>query len=234
MLQREQPSSLASRTERDRIWAFLWKRQRPRLDGRMHSRFLEGLERSGLEPGHLPRHGSLSRRLHDVCGWRIETVPGLIPVRDFFGLLRERRFPSPDWLRSWDELDYTPAPDAFHDVFGHVPQLCMPEVTEFLEHMAARAMTADDAELVRLERLYWFTIEFGLVREAGELRALGAGLASSVEELERSLDDPSVERRAFGAGEAMAQPFDSQHAQELYFVLPSLAALSGVPGTKNS
>lgn len=192
----------------------------------MHPRFLAGLERSGLDGRRLPAHASLSRRLHDVCGWRIETVPGLIPVAEFFALLRERRFPSPEWLRGWDELEYTPAPDAFHDVFGHVPQLCLPEVDDFLAQIANEAAHADARGLERLERLYWFTIEFGLVREGTGVRAIGAGLASSVAELERSLGDPGVARRPFDREQAMGSSFDTQREQELYYVLDGLDELA--------
>jgi phenylalanine-4-hydroxylase len=201
--------------ERDLVWRELWRRQRPRLEGRMHGAFIDGLRRSGLDGDRMPRHAELSRRLHGVCGWRIETVPGLIPARDFFALLRDRRFPSPDWIRGRDELA----------LFGHVPQLCSPVMTDVLELLAERARDADDAELERIERLYWHTIEFGLARERGELRAIGAGLASSVAELERSLTDRAIERPELDPAAVRERDFETQRAQDVYFVAGSLEEL---------
>lgn len=217
----------ASDAQRDAVWRRLCARQRPALARGMCREFLEGLARVAFDPSHMPRHAALSRRLSDVCGWTIETVPGLIPARDFFALLRDRRFPSPDWIRHPDDLEYTPEPDLFHDVFGHVPQLASPTIVSALSAMAERARDASDTELAELERVYWFTIEFGLVREAGSVRALGAGLASSIAELERALHDTGVERRAFTFEGARRTLFDPTRPQPVYMVaacIPSLVA----------
>ena len=157
--------------------------------------FLDGALAVGLDPARLPSHGELSRKLFDACGWRIETVPGLIPAADFFALLRQRRFPSPDWIRHPDDLEYTPEPDAFHDLFGHVPQLGSPACVRVLEALADAARGAKEAEIAAIESVYWFTIEFGLVRDDGKVRALGAGLASSIAELDRALHASGIERR---------------------------------------
>lgn len=192
----------------------------------MASEFLAGLERAALDPARMPRHRSLSIALHTSCGWRIETVPGLIPASDFFALLRERRFPSPEWIRHPDDLEYTPEPDAFHDLFGHVPQLADPSYTSVLERLAHAARGADDAQLAEIERVYWFTIEFGLVQQRDEVRAMGAGLASSIAELERALHARDVARRPFVLHEARAQAFETDRPQELYLVSPGFAALS--------
>jgi phenylalanine-4-hydroxylase len=190
--------------------------------------FLRGMERAALDPTRLPSHRSLSRRLHDVCGWRIETVPGLIPPADFFALLRARRFPSPDWIRSPEHLEYTPEPDAFHDLFGHVPQLASPRCTAILEQLAAAAHGARAHTLVELERVYWFTIEFGLVRDAGRLRALGAGLASSIAELQRALRARGVARRPFTLSQARATPIVTDEPQRLYLVGSSTAQIGAL------
>ncbi|MBL8863183.1 MAG: hypothetical protein JNK02_14400 [Planctomycetes bacterium] len=220
----------ASRRERDLVWRTLVARQMGAVRRGMAREFLDGLERAGLDPTRMPRHGALSRSLARVCGWRIETVPGLIPARDFFALLRDRRFPAPDWIRHPRDLEYTPEPDAFHDLFGHVPQLASASYVRVLEALAARAHGASDAELVRIERAYWFTIEFGLVRQDGDLRAMGAGLASSIAELERALHAGGVRRRAFSRRDAEREPFQSDRPQELYLVAPSLADLGGLVG----
>ncbi len=210
----------------DEVWRRLCERQSPALASAMCREFRAGFARIGLDPQRMPRHAALSRRLFDECGWTIETVAGLIPVDEFFALLRDRRFPSPEWIRHPDDLEYTPAPDLFHDVFGHMPQLCAPAIREAIESLAERARGATPAELVLLERVYWFTIEFGLVREAGTTRALGAGLASSIAELTRALSEPSIDRPAFTFETACRTTFDPTHPQPVYFVASSMPGLA--------
>lgn len=212
--------------DRDAVWRALCERQTPALERSMCADFLAGARALRLDPTRMPRHGELSRRLDDLCGWRIETVPGLIPARDFFTLLRQRRFPSPEWIRHPEELEYTSAPDAFHDLFGHLPQLASPACTRILEALADAAHGADESELAEVERVYWYTIEFGLVREGALVRALGAGLASSIAELDRALHDPGVERRRFELASARATPFRTDRPQELYLVAAAPAALA--------
>lgn len=211
---------------RDEVWRKLFERQSPAVKRGMCDEFRRGLAAAGLDATRMPRPDDVSRRLQDVCGWRIETVPGLIPARDFFTLLRDRRFPSPDWIRHPDDLEYTPEPDAFHDLFGHVPQLASPRYSAVLEHLAFAARSADDRELNEIARVYWYTIEFGLVRERDEVKALGAGLASSIAELERALHSPIVDRRRFGLFEARRTPFETDRPQTLYMIADSLDALA--------
>lgn len=206
------------------MWSLLFARQRPALDGAMCHAFLEGLDRAGLDPQRMPRHKSLSKRLREATGWRIETVPGLIPVADFFALLREHRFPSPEWIRHLDDLEYTPEPDLFHDVFGHVPQLFSNEIRALIEALAELSRSADDSRFVELERIYWFTIEFGLVMDQGRLRALGAGLASSIAELQRALGS-EVDRVPFETVTARRATFEHDRMQPMYMVAPSLGWL---------
>jgi len=221
------PPRATTRREADRVWRALFRRQLARLPGRMCAAFLDGFRAAALEPDRLPRHADLSRRLADRCGWRIETVPGLIPVRDFFALLRERRFPSPVWIRGASSLGYTPEPDAFHDLFGHVPQLAEPRFAGLLESLAARAEGAGERELAELERVYWFTIEFGLVRDDGAgVRAMGAGLASSLLELDRALVSREVRRLPFELVDARTRGFETDRPQETYLVAPSLGELA--------
>lgn len=216
----------ASARQRDRVWRTLVERQIGAVRAGMAREFLDGLARAGLDPARMPRHAELSDTLANRCGWRIETVPGLIPVRDFFALLRARRFPAPDWIRHPEDLEYTPEPDAFHDLFGHVPQLASPAYTEILERIADAARDADDAQLAEVERVYWFTIEFGLVQQDDGVRAMGAGLASSIAELERALSSARVRRRPFVADEARRLAFESDRPQELYLVAPGFADLA--------
>jgi phenylalanine-4-hydroxylase len=216
----------ASPAQRDEVWRILCERQRPLVERGMCRDFLEGARALQLDPARLPRHRDLSRRLQRAIGWRIETVPGLIPAADFFALLRERRFPSPEWIRHPSDLEYTPEPDAFHDLFGHIPQLGSPVCRRILEALAHAARNATRGELTAIERVYWYTIEFGLVREGDSLRALGAGLASSIAELERALHAPQVARRAFDVHTARNTPFCTDRPQEMYLVTPSLPDLA--------
>jgi phenylalanine-4-hydroxylase len=223
----------ASRSEQDAVWRALCVRQRPALDRGMCAAFLDGARAIQLDPARMPSHRELSLKLFDACGWRIETVPGLIPAEDFFALLRERRFPSPEWIRHPDDLEYTPEPDAFHDLFGHVPQLASPAYTRVLDALADAARDATSEEIEAIERVYWFTIEFGLVRDGDAVRALGAGLASSIAELDRALHADGVQRRAFVLNEARHTPFFNDRPQELYLVSDSLETLGlelGRPG----
>lgn len=216
----------ASKTQQDQVWRTLVERQIGAVRSGMAHEFLVGLELAQLDPAHMPRHRELSTKLASLCGWRIETVPGLIPARDFFDLLRDRRFPSPEWIRHPDDLEYTPEPDAFHDLYGHVPQLASAEYGAILEELAAAARDASDAELVEIERVYWFTIEFGLVQQGADVRAMGAGLASSIAELDRALHATDVRRRPFVIHEARHERFESDRPQELYLVSPGFAPLS--------
>lgn len=210
----------------DLVWRTLFERQSAALERGMCAEFKSGMLRAGLDPAQMPRHTALSRKLHGLCGWRIETVPGLIPVVDFFTLLRDRRFPSPEWIRHPDNLEYTPEPDAFHDLFGHVPQLVSPAYTNVLDRLASAARGASAAELVAIERVYWFTIEFGLVLESRGERAMGAGLASSIAELDRALNAPAVERRRFALSNARSSSFEKDRPQEIYMVADSLDDLA--------
>ncbi len=215
----------ASRSQRDLVWRTLAERQIGAVRRGMAREFLAGLERSGLDLTRMSGHRTLSRKLHDVCGWRIETVPGLIPVDDFFALLRDRRFPSPEWIRHPDHLTYTPEPDAFHDLFGHIPQLASDAYTSILSGLADAARGASASRVAEIERVYWFTIEFGLTQQDDGVRAIGAGLASSIAELERALHAPDVRRRAFVLDEARREQFQSDRPQDLYLVAPGFAAL---------
>lgn len=221
------PRKRSSSEQQDAVWRTLFQKQEPALHSDMCSVFLEGFRRAGLNPERMPRHRELSYKLYDRIGWRIETVPGLIPAADFFTLLRDRRFPSPEWIRHPDDLTYTPEPDLFHDVFGHVPQLAAPEIEAVIESMADTAAGASPQKIEELGRVYWFTAEFGLVKTpAAGLKGWGAGLASSIAELHRALKDPQVIRRPLVVSGAAATPFETDHQQPVYMVASSLTELS--------
>jgi phenylalanine-4-hydroxylase len=208
------------------VWDTLYERQVRLLQGRIVSPFLDGLDLLDLGAAGVPELGRLNARLEARTGWRCVAVPGLVPDAAFFAMLSGRVFPIGNFIRTRAQLDYLDEPDCFHDIFGHVPLLANAGVAEAMERvgrLGLRAIAAGHGEWVA--RLYWYTIEFGLCREGGELRILGAGLASSFGEARASLEDPAPERRRFSVAEAMVTPYRNDVMQPLYFVADSLAAV---------
>jgi phenylalanine-4-hydroxylase len=211
--------------EHDR-WDRLFARQAELLPRRACADYLAGLERLSLGDGGIPDLERLSDRLEAISGWRIVAVPSLVPDDVFFGHLANRRFPAGAFLRSEAEFDYIEEPDIFHDVFGHVPLLTNPAYARFMEAYGrggARAMAM--GALPALARLYWYTIEFGLIREEGGLRLFGAGIMSSPKETVFALEDPSPNRIGFDLRRVMRTGYRIDDFQETYFVIDSFEAL---------
>ena len=205
-------------------WRFLFERQMKLLPGRAGQAFLEGVEVLRMTPDRIPRLADLSRRMEEATGWRIARIPGLLHERDFFRLLSERTFPSTDYIRGIDELDYTPAPDCFHDIFGHMPMLTEPAFADFYQLFGKAALKAEGADRPRLERLHWFTVEFGLIRQDEGSRIFGAGVMSSKNEVLNALSG-DVERLPFDVERIVEQDYDVWHLQPLLFVLESFEQL---------
>jgi len=207
------------------VWDTLYTRQVRLLEGRIVSPFLDGLGLLDLGAPGVPELGRLNRRLEARTGWRCVAVPGLVPDEAFFAMLASQVFPVGNFIRTRAQLDYLDEPDCFHDIFGHVPMLAHAGIAQAMEQvgrLGLRAIAAGHGGWVA--RLYWYTIEFGLCREAGEVRILGAGLASSFGEAQASLEDAAVERRRFSVAEAVATPYRNDIMQPLYFVADSLEA----------
>ena len=207
------------------VWDLLFARQVERVGPRLVSVFQRGI--AVLRLGHpgIPRLDEINDRLHPATGWRCVAVPGLIPDPAFFAMLAARVFPVGNIIRTRAQLDYLAEPDLFHDIFGHVPILADPLVVELMVQvgkLGVEACAAGKGELVA--RHYWHSIEFGLAREDGELRILGAGLASSFGEALLSLDSPTIERRPFSPGEAVRTPYHHDDLQPLYLVAEHLGA----------
>ena len=162
------------------VWDTLYSRQVELLRGRIVSPFLTGLELLDLGAPGVPELGRLNARLEERTGWRTVAVPGLVPDEAFFAMLSERVFPVGNFIRTREQLDYLEEPDCFHDIFGHVPMLAHAGMARAMEHvgrLGLEAIAAGHGDWVA--RLYWYTVEFGLCREDGEVRIFGAGLASS-------------------------------------------------------
>jgi phenylalanine-4-hydroxylase len=213
-----------------RIWGELFERQMNMLPGRAGEAYLDGVRILGMAPDRIPALSDMSMRLEDATGWQVARIPGLLHEKDFFNLLANRVFPSTDYIRGRAEMDYTPAPDCFHDMFGHMPMLTQPAFADFYQLFGKAALNAQGADRPRLERLHWFTVEFGLVKQAEGMRIFGAGILSSKNEVTHALSD-KVEKRPFDVDRVVDQDYDVWHLQDLLFVLESFDQL--VDGFKN-
>ncbi len=216
--------------EQHAVWAILYERRMRTLEGTGSRVFLEGAERIGLRPDRVPDLADVNRRLAPRTGWAAVGVGGYLPAREFFACLGQRRFPTTLTVRPREQLDYLPEPDIFHDVFGHVPLHADPVFADFLQRFGSLAATAATEEQVRgFARLFWFTVEFGLIREQGEVKLYGSGLISSHGDAANALG-PRCDRRPFTLEAVLAQPFEIDHLQDVLFVVDSFDQLFGVLG----
>jgi phenylalanine-4-hydroxylase len=210
--------------EDHRIWNTLFERQMSLLPGRAAEAYLDGVVLLGLEPDRIPALRDLSLALTRATGWKVARIPGLLHERDFFRLLANRIFPSTDYIRGTDELDYTPAPDLFHDIFGHMPMLADENFADFYQRFGQAALNAVGQDRISLERLHWFTVEFGLVDQDVGRRIYGAGILSSKEEVAHALSD-EVTVRPFEPEKVVEQDYEVWHLQHTLFVVKSFAEL---------
>jgi phenylalanine-4-hydroxylase len=208
------------------VWDTLFVRQLPYLGSRIVSPFLEGIPKLGLDEPGIPDLDRLNRRLEPLTGWRCVSVPGLVPDGAFFAMLAERCFPIGNFIRGADSLDYLEEPDCFHDIFGHVPLLAHQPVARLMQAMGRLGVEAVACGLGEsISRLYWHTVEFGLAREDGEVKILGAGLASSFGEAHFAIE-AEVPRPRFTLSDAASTGYRSDAFQPLYFVSDSLEAVA--------
>jgi phenylalanine-4-hydroxylase len=201
----------------------LFARQVELLGGRVVSPFLDGIDLLRLSHPGVPDVEGLNAILTPRTGWRTVAVPGLVPDAIFFAMLSERVFPVGNFIRRRDQLDYLEAPDCFHDMFGHIPMLAHHDYAEMTRHigeLGLAAIAADQGH--KAARLYWHSVEFGLAREGGELKIMGAGLASSFGEAHFSLESDAVERLPFSVGRAVATPYRHDAFQPRYLVSETL------------
>lgn len=205
-------------------WKILVERQMAQLPDRACAAYLRGQDVLRLEADRIPSLADLSRRLDAATGWKVAKVPGLIHEKDFFGLLAERIFPSTNYVRGRDELDYTPAPDCFHDIFGHMPMLSQPDFADFYQLFGRAALNGEGSIRPKLEAFHWFTVEFGLLEENGENRIFGAGIVSSNEEVTHALSD-AVTTRPFDPEGLVDTDYEVYHLQETLFVMDSFEQL---------
>lgn len=208
------------------VWMTLYERQAALLPGRACDAFLHGLDALDLHRGGIPEFERINEELRRLTGWSVVAVPGLVPDDVFFDHLANRRFPAGRFIRKPDELDYLQEPDVFHDVFGHVPMLTDPIFADYMQAYGEGGLRAlGQGQLHNLARLYWYTVEFGLMETAQGLRIYGAGIVSSRSESIFALDDPSPNRIGFDLERLMRTPYRIDDFQQVYFVIPSLEAL---------
>jgi len=208
------------------VWDELFARQSAMLAGRASAVFLKGLDNLRLSRAGIPDFEELSERLHRQTGWQVVAVPGLVPDAVFFEHLANRRFVAGRFIRRPDQLDYLQEPDVFHDVFGHVPLLSDPVFADYMQAYGQGGLRALNFHaLEKLARLYWYTVEFGLIREQGSLRLYGAGIVSSFGESVFALDDSSPNRLQFDLERVMRTRYRIDDYQQSYFVIDSFEEL---------
>ncbi|WP_422001395.1 phenylalanine 4-monooxygenase [Reyranella sp.] len=205
------------------VWRLLVERQTALAKEHACDEFLDGLAALGIGDT-IPDFDAVNARLEALTGWRIVGVPGLIPDAAFYDHLAHRRFPVTVWIRSRAELDYLVEPDLFHDFFGHVPLLGNPVFADYMQLYGQRGVEAGD-KVARLARLYWYTVEFGLIRTEKGLKAYGAGILSSAAEVQHAIGNPAVERLPFEAATVMHRPYEMDKLQNTYFVLDDFRQL---------
>lgn len=208
------------------VWATLYQRQSQLLPGRACDAFLQGLRDLPLDGQQIPDFHRLNAVLQRRTGWQLVAVPGLVPDAVFFDHLAHRRFPAGNFIRRADQLDYLEEPDVFHDVFGHVPMLMQPAMADFIQAYGQGGLRAQGlGHLEQLARLYWYTVEFGLMRQNGGVRIYGAGIVSSRTESVFALDDASPNRLRFDLARVMRTRYRIDDLQESYFVIRDLDEL---------
>lgn len=219
---------IAYGAEEDGVWRDLFARQMKLLPGRVVPAFLEGVERLALPADRVPQLAEVDRRLGEISGFGVAAVPALISPKRFFTLLAGRKFPAATFIRRREDFDYLEEPDVFHEIFGHCPLLTIPDYADFLQRYGEVALSLPEEHLWRLQRLFWFTVEFGLIRKADGPKIYGAGIVSSAKETPWALEAPGVKREPFDLVTVLRTPYRIDILQPLYYVIESYEQLLDV------
>lgn len=207
-------------------WATLYRQTMKTLPGRMCDEYIQGLAKLGLPADRIVRFEDLSDVLRKKTGWEYVAVSGFLPTRQFFSLLADRKFPANRSIRNLDELEYQELPDIFHDVVGHAPLLMDPIMADFMQEFGKAGMACNsESKHTMLARLYWFTVEVGLIQSSGSLKAYGTAIASSAKELEFALHSHSPNRLHFDLERVFRTPFSMYDLQETYFAIDALSQM---------
>jgi phenylalanine-4-hydroxylase len=206
-------------TEETHIWNILFDRQMKLVPGRACDEFLSGLEQLDLRADQIPQLPELSQRLKALTGWQVAPVAALISAREFFELLAKRLFPAATFIRCEEELDYIKEPDIFHEIFGHCPMLTNKVYADFVHDYACKVLTYPESDWPLLQRLFWFTVEFGLINTSRGFRIYGGGILSSVSETVYSVESDTPVRIFFDPVVAFRTPYRIDMLQPIYFVI---------------
>jgi phenylalanine-4-hydroxylase len=209
--------------EQHAVWRELVQQRMPQLEEHACAAYLEGFHQIGLQEDRLPELTAVSARLQPRTGWNSTAVSGFLPADAFFEMLAARKFPTTTWIRSREDMAYTPEPDIFHDVFGHVPMHAHPVFADFLEHYGkvCAGLTSEE-DLERMGRLFWFTVEFGVIREAGKIKVYGSGLVSSHGECTQVIErQGGLEIREFDLEKVLDTVVDVSKMQPVLYAIES-------------
>ena len=215
-------------SDEDSTWSTLIERQTEIVKTRASKEFLEGLERIQFSRKNVPQHHVINQRLKNFTGWQVEIVPALIPAKEFFTLLANKKFPAASFIRIPEELDYIQEPDIFHEFYGHVPLLTFKEYANFMEEFGKLSLNAAPKDRSRLFRIFWFTIEFGLLNTSQGVRAYGGGMLSSIHETVYSVESSVPKRLPFDTLNALRTPYRIDIPQPLYYVLNRFEDIYGI------
>jgi len=207
-----------------RVWQALIERQTPALENAACGAYISALEKMSFSERRIPQCDEVNEKIQKTSDWSVTPVPALISFDRFFNLLANKQFPVASFIRRAEELDYLQEPDIFHEVFGHTPLLTEPQFAHFTHTYGLAGVGASDEERVMLARLYWFTVEFGLIKTARGNRAYGAGLVSSIGELQHALSDKPVVKE-FDLLEVLRTPYRIDIYQPIYYVIESFDQL---------
>ena len=211
-----------------KVWKLLFSRQMKLSEGRACDEFIEGLHSLKLTANEIPQLPDISKRLYAMTGWQVSAVPALIPARQFFELLSKRQFPAATFIRFEEELDYVKEPDIFHELFGHCPMLTNQVYADFIHNYAKKVLSFPESDWALLQRLFWFTVEFGLIKTAKGMRAYGGGILSSIAETAYSVESNKPMRVYFDPVAAFRMPYRIDMLQSVYFVIEDFKQLYNV------
>ncbi len=216
---------IAYTEEENKTWQFLIHRQMEVVQNRACDAYLQGLKLLNMPSDRIPQCLEISAAMGDATGWSVEPVPALIPENEFFALLAARKFPAASFIRRRDEIDYLKEPDIFHEYFGHCPMLTDSRCADFMQCYGEIALKANSLDRSYLARLYWFTVEFGLIQTKDGIRIYGGGILSSKGETVYCLEDNKVIRKPFDIIEALRTPYRIDIMQPIYFVIQDFSEL---------
>jgi phenylalanine-4-hydroxylase len=211
--------------EEHAVWQTLYERQIKLLEGRACDEFIEGAARLRLNPQEIPQLADVSRELRRITQWQVAPVDALISFKEFFQLLASRTFPVATFIRLREDLDYLKEPDIFHEIFGHCPLLTEPAFADFTHRVGVIGTTMSKEERVLLARLYWFTVEFGLIKTREGLRIYGGGILSSIGESVYALESSIPIRQQFDLVTVLRTPYRYDEMQKKYFIIDSFEQL---------